>query len=126
MEMILLDMVIKHKIYYIDDGDLMLRAIYRNFTKDDRYVVGAVSFNDFERDRVYDVWANSTYDNCYQSTTYGYHQHRQEIEHAVANAINKMDIPGMLYPSCSDLDASPIGLTLRYNPALSESHSMYG
>ena len=103
----------------------MLRAIYRNFTSDDRYVVGAVSFNDFERDRVYDVWANSTYDSCYQSTSYGYHQHRQEIEHAVANAINKMDIPGMCICLVLTIDASPIGLTLRYNPALSESQSLY-
>ena len=76
---------------------MMMRAIYRNITAEDRYVVGAVNFDNFEDERVYSVWANSTYDNCYQSTSYGFNQHRQEIEHAVANAINKMDIPGMDY-----------------------------
>ena len=84
----------------IDDGDMMIRAIYRNITQDDRYVVGAVSFNDFESERVFDVWANSTYDNCYQAASYNsyydFNRHRQEIENAVANAINKFDIPGRL------------------------------
>lgn len=73
----------------------MMRAIYRNITAEDRYVVGAVSFDSFEYERVYAVWANSTYDQCYQSSSYGYDLHRQEIEHAVANAINKLDIPGI-------------------------------
>lgn len=99
MEMILLDMVrICISSYSIDNGDMMLRAIYQNITNESRYVVGAVSFYSFERTRMYHVWVNSTYDRCYQgtSTNVDYNLHRQEIEHAVANAINKYDIPGIL------------------------------
>lgn len=96
MEMILLDIVyFSFLLFIIADGNEMLRAIYRNITVDSRYVVGAVSFNDFAVEHAYDVWANSTYDKCYKETDLGFQLHRQEIEHAVANAINKYDIPGM-------------------------------
>lgn len=104
----------------------MVRAIYQNITSESRYVVGAVSFNAFNTSRMYNVWVNSTYDRCYQgsSTNVDFNLHRQEIEHAVANAINKYDIPGIYDILNVIVDKEPIDIKLRYNPTVSESLSM--
>ena len=77
------------------------RAIYPSLNYTGRYVVGGVAFSDRFPDTVigYEVYSNSTYDKCYEKRSEDlekFNIHEAEIQTAVANAISKYYIKGIL------------------------------
>ena len=75
----------------------MMRAIFPYMNSTDRYVVGGVAFSTNQNMIEFSIYANSTYDKCYEnydSRKNIYRLHEAEILHAVGNAINAFDIAG--------------------------------
>ena len=77
------------------------RAIYPPMNFTGRYVVGGVAFSDRFPNNIigYEVYSNSTYDKCYEKRSTDmekFNIHEAEIQTAVANAISKFYIKGIL------------------------------